>query len=83
MHALTLPDDSSIHAPGLLSYDQRVRLDESDPEQRVVLVTRNFQLHDRRIERADYATFREVLRAIHQADDRTLSIRMSGEGEGQ
>ncbi len=81
---LSLPDDSAIDAPGLLSYEQTVRAgDDTDDGRAVVRVVRSFRLEDRRIELDDYATFREALGEVRQADARTLSIRMANTGEGR
>lgn len=82
---LSVPDASTIDAPGLLRYRQFVALDEagSPDESTVLRVVRSFHLDDRRIDGDEYAPFRDALRAIQRADDRTITIRPAVDGEGR
>lgn len=74
-----LPRDVDIEAPGLLVYRQRSR--EIEPG--VIEVTRHFELLQRRIAREDYGVFRDLLRDVQLAEERTVSVTPPPPSEGR
>jgi hypothetical protein len=74
---LELPPDVDLSAPGLLTYTQRAKQVEGRLE-----VHRHFELLTRRVAPADYASFREALQQVRQADQRRLRIAVTPSAEG-
>ena len=74
----SVPPRVEVRAPGLLSYVQEVRETDDGAE-----VHRRFELEQRRITHADYAAFRDALREIEVAEQRTLRVTSGAAGEGR
>jgi tetratricopeptide (TPR) repeat protein len=73
-----LPRDVDIDAPGLLRYSLRAEAVEGG-----VAVHRRFELLERRIPKAEYASFRNALREVELAEARTVAVRPGPTGEGR
>jgi len=65
-----LPADARIAAEGLVTYSLATRRTDQGVE-----VERTFTLHERRIPKARYADFQDVLREIQNAETRTIVLR--------